>query len=116
VAERRVDAAALDELEGRLRERAVRAGLRATKRLLRKIDPVFSGAGYDPQDVKVIFNPVTYVVFQGMSQGKLQSIQLLARSAQNGATEHIQSSIEQVINRGNVEFRTLRVDTRGTIS
>src|SRR5439155_11047593 len=49
----------LDHLEGQLRERAARVGLRATKRLLRKIDPVFSGCGYDPQDVKVMFNPVT---------------------------------------------------------
>src|SRR5205085_6939832 len=53
----------LEELECKLRDRAARAGLRATKRLLRKIDPVFSAAGYDPQDVKVLFNPVTYVVF-----------------------------------------------------
>jgi predicted Holliday junction resolvase-like endonuclease len=93
------------------------AGLQATKRLLRKIDPVFSGAGYDPpQDVKVLFNPVTYVVFDGMSQRKLSKIELLARSPQNRATERIQNSIEQALSRGNVEFRTLRVDDRGRIS
>jgi hypothetical protein len=34
----------LDDLEVKLRETAARAGLRATKRLLRKIDPVFSGS------------------------------------------------------------------------
>ena len=69
----------LDELEDKLRERAARDGLRATKRLLRKIDPIFSGSGYDPQDVKVMFSPVTYVVFNGMSQGKVSQVQLLAR-------------------------------------
>ena len=77
---------------------------------------MFSGAGYDPQDVKVIFNPVTYVVFDGMSQRKLKTIQLLATPPQNGATERMQSSIEGAISRGNVEFRTLRVDDRGRIS
>src|SRR5438270_2040004 len=113
--ERRLDDAEeqLDEVETNLRETAARAGLQATKRLLRKIDPVFSGAGYDPQDVKVIFNPVTYVVFDGMSQRKLSKIQLLATPPQTGATERIQNSIEQAVNRGNVEFRTLRVDSRG---
>src|SRR5437868_3300468 len=52
--ERRLDEVKekLDEIESDLRETAARAGLQATKRLLRKIDPVFSGAGYDPQDVK----------------------------------------------------------------
>src|SRR5438105_15522770 len=92
----------LEEIESDLRETAARAGLQATKRLLRKIDPVFSGAGYDPQDVKVIFNPVTYVVFDGMSQRNLKNIQLLARPPQNGATERMQNSLEQVVNRGNV--------------
>jgi predicted Holliday junction resolvase-like endonuclease len=115
--ERRLERAEakLDEIESDLRETAARAGLQATKRLLRKIDPVFSGAGYDPQDVKVIFNPVTYVVFDGMSQRKLRKVQLLAGPPQNGGTERIQSSIEQAISRGNVEFRTLRVDSRGRI-
>ncbi len=116
--ERRLDDAEekLDEIETDLRETAARAGMQATKRLLRKIDPVFSGAGYDPQDVKVLFDPVTYVVFNGMSQRKLNNIQLLARPPQNGTTERIQSSIEQAINRGNVDFRILRVDDRGRVS
>ena len=83
---------------------------------MRKIDPVFSGAGYDPQDVKVIFNPVTYVIFDGMSQRELRKVQLLARPPQNRVTERIQSSIEQTVNRGNVEFRTLRVDNCGRVS
>src|SRR5438067_10423262 len=44
--ERRLDDAEekLDEIETDLRETAAKAGLQATKRLLRKIDPVFSGA------------------------------------------------------------------------
>jgi hypothetical protein len=59
---------------------------------------------------------LTYVVFDGVSQRKLSKIQLLARSPQNRATERIQNSIEQAVTRGNVEFRTLRVDHRGTVS
>src|SRR6266536_2758646 len=116
--ERRLDDAEekLDEIESDLRETAARAGLQATKRLLRKIDPVFSGAGYDPQDVKVIFDPITYVVFDGLSQRKLKRVQLLARPPLNGVTERIQNSIAQSIDRGNVEFRTLRVDERGRVS
>src|SRR2546421_3453135 len=106
----------LDDLEVKLRERAARAGLRATKRLLRKIDPVFSGSGYDPQDVKAMFDPVTYVVFHGMSQGDVTEVQLLARPPQNGIIEQVQSSIEPAVNRGNIEFRTLRVDGQGQVS
>ena len=116
--ERRLDCAEekLDEIESDLRETAARAGLKATKRLLRKIDPVFSGAGYDPQDVKVIFNPVTYVVFDGMSQRNLKNVQLLATPPENAATEQLQNSIAKAVDGGNVEFRTLRVDDRGRVS
>ena len=106
----------LDEIEVNLRARAARAGLRATKRLLRKIDPIFSGSGYDPQDVKVVFNPVTYVVFDGMSQGKVTEVQLLATPPQNRVSEQVQNSIEQAVNQGNFEFRTLRVDGQGRVS
>jgi predicted Holliday junction resolvase-like endonuclease len=115
--ERRLDEAEqrLDDIEWNLREKAAKAGLQATKKLLKKIDPVFSGAGYDPQDVKVIFNPVTYVVFDGMSQGKLTKVQLLARPPHDRINERVQSSIEQAVSGGNLEFRTMRVDSRGRV-
>jgi predicted Holliday junction resolvase-like endonuclease len=115
--ERRLEEAEqrLDELEWKLRERAAKAGLGAAKRLLRKIDPTFSGAGYDPQDVKVMFDPVTYIVFDGMAKGEMKEVQLLATPPQNGATALIQKSIDRAIRRGNVEFRTLRVGPDGGV-
>jgi predicted Holliday junction resolvase-like endonuclease len=64
----------LDQIEGALREKAAEAGLRAAKKLQKKIDPLFSGSGYNPHDVKVIFDPVTYVVFHGMGGGRLREI------------------------------------------
>jgi predicted Holliday junction resolvase-like endonuclease len=106
----------LDSLEWKLRQRAAETGLRATKRLLRKIDPLFSGSGYDPQDVKVVFNPVTYVVFDGMAQGKVTSIHLLAIPPQDRIAEQVQNSIKGAITRGNFAFRTLRVDDRGMVA
>jgi predicted Holliday junction resolvase-like endonuclease len=116
--ERRLEEAQqrLDELEWKLRERAAKTGRRAAKRLLRKIDPVFSGSGYDPQDVKVLFHPVTYVLFHGMAQGAVTEVQLLASAPQNEAAELIQNSIDRAIRAGNVEFRTLRVDATGAVS
>jgi hypothetical protein len=61
-------------------------------------------------------SPVTYVVFDGMSQRNLSKIDLLVRPAQNRAAEQVQNSIEQAVIRGNVEFRTLRVDNTGRVS
>jgi len=110
----RVDAR-LDELENGLREEAAKAGLRTAKKLLMKIDPVFSGAGYDPQDVKVIFNPVNYVVFNGMAENRLDQILLLAKPPDDKATERVHTSIAAAIKKGNIEFRTLHVDHEGKV-
>lgn len=105
----------LSTMEAELRQTAAKAGLRTAKRLLRKIDPVFSGAGYDPQDVKVIFDPITYVVFDGMSKGATSEIVLLGKPPEDTATERLQNSIQRAIKIGNVEFRTLRVDNDGRV-
>ncbi|MET4425766.1 Holliday junction resolvase-like protein [Bradyrhizobium sp. RT3a] len=105
----------LDEQERGLRDQASAAGLRTAKRLLKKIDPVFSGAGYDPHDVKVIFDPVTYVVFNGMSRGRLREIVLLAKPPDTAGAERMHRSLRRAIDAGNLEFRTLRVDDKGAI-
>ena len=117
VAERRLERVeeALAEVEITLREAAAKSGLRTAKKLLKKIDPVFSGAGYDPQDVKVIFNPVTYVVFKGMARNKLSEIALLAQPPEDKFTEDLQMSIRRVIKNGNCEFKTLHVDNEGRV-
>jgi predicted Holliday junction resolvase-like endonuclease len=106
----------LDKAEFLLREKAAAAGLRTAKKLLKKIDPVFSGAGFDPHDVKVIFDPVTYVVFNGMSRGDIHEIVLLAKPPENALSERVQSSIVKAIQNGNVEFKTIRVDNEGKVA
>jgi predicted Holliday junction resolvase-like endonuclease len=106
----------LDEIEDALREKAAEAGLRAAKKVLKKIDPLFSGSGYNPHDVKVIFDPVTYVVFNGMGSGRLREIVLLADPAKSLAGQRLQGSIEGAIKSGNFEFRTLHVDKDGKVA
>jgi len=106
----------LSEIENALRETAARAGLRAAKKTLKKIDPVFSGAGYNPHDVKVIFDPVTYVIFKGMGDGNLREIVLLARPADSVAGERLHKSIERAVKEGNLEFKTLHVAKDGSVA
>jgi len=106
----------LIETASDLKEEAALAGRRKTKRLLKKIDTMFSGADYDPQDVKVIFNPVTFIIFDGMTRNHLTEIVLLGREPQDRVTEQIHKSIQHVIEKGNLEFRTLQVDNSGRVS
>jgi predicted Holliday junction resolvase-like endonuclease len=116
--ERRLEQAEdkLNEVEHLLREKAAASGLRTAKRLLKKIDPVFSGAGYDPHDVKVIFDPITYVVFNGMSRDSVQDVVLLAKPPHNTASERLHSSLAKTVRDGNIEFKTLHVDDAGQVT
>jgi predicted Holliday junction resolvase-like endonuclease len=66
--------------------------------------------------VKVIFHPVTYVVFNGMSKGRVRDIVLLAKTPENKASERIQASIGKALRSGNVEFKTLHVDNDGKVA
>lgn len=105
----------LQEREELLREEAHRRGQRQAKNRLKKIDPVFSGAGLDPQDVKLIFDPVEYVVFDGMSRGHVRQVLLMAGRARSREQEQVHGSIAAAIRKGNLEFRTLRVADNGRL-
>jgi predicted Holliday junction resolvase-like endonuclease len=105
----------LEEREDELREAAREIGRRAAKRQLKRIDPVFSGAGIDPQDVKVVFDPVEYVVFDGLNRGRLKRIALMAYPPSNRAQEKAQDSVAAAARKGNVEFATLRIGEDGSV-
>lgn len=105
----------LDRLEETFRDAARAAGAKSAKKRLRRIDPVFSGRGLDPQDVKLIFDPVEYVVFRGDAADDIREILLFAEPPSNLAAERAKESVAVAIRKGNVEFATLRVTEAGGI-
>lgn len=105
----------LDDMEDELREAAREKGRRQAKRKLKKIDPVFSGQGIDPQDVKVIFHPVEYVVFEGLNKDRFRQISLMAHRPTSREHERVQDSVKKAVRKGNVEFYTLKVAADGGI-
>jgi len=101
----------LDEVIKKSRE----AGNKNAKRMLKKIDPVFSGRKIDPQDVKVIFDPIEYVVFDGMHRGSIKKIELVGRRPKNKREENIEKSINKAIEKGDYNFKVLRIKEDGNI-
>ena len=89
-------------------------GRSLAKKKLRKIDPTFSGTKVDPQDVKLIFDPVEYVVFHGLNSEGVDLIEFISRSPVNKMQEIVTSSIVSTISRGNVEFETLSMRDDGS--
>jgi len=71
---------------------------------------VFSAKDIDPQEVKVIFNPVEYLIFHGLKSEKgVESIEFVSRSPESRSEETIVESIRRTIRNGYVEFETLHL-------
>lgn len=97
------------------KEQFAERGRREAKRKLKKIDPTFSARNTDPQDVKVIFDPVEYVIFHGLnSENGVKVVEFISRSPESKAHETIVSSVDKTIREGDVEFETLHMRDDGS--
>ncbi len=105
----------LGDIEQDLREKAREKGRRLAQAAVREIDPIFTPRKLNPDDAKVIFHPIDYVVFNGLKAAPLKNIVLLDRQAEGAVHRRLQESIERVIDRENYEWQTLRVQDNGKI-
>jgi predicted Holliday junction resolvase-like endonuclease len=99
----------------RQRNALVIQGRRKAKRRLRKIDPVFSARGIDPQDVKVIFEPVEYIIFHGLNSAGVTSLEFVSRPPETRSQEATVTAVDATIRNGNVEFETLHLRDDGSL-
>ncbi len=76
---------------------------------------LFTPHKLNPDDAKVIFHPIDYVVFDGMKKESIKNIILL--DGEEKRTDHriLQKSIEKAVERENYEWQTLRVQEDGKI-
>lgn len=106
----------LDEKEEELREKARKKGRRLAQKAARRIDLVFTPRKLNPDGAKVVFHPIDYIVFDGMSDGaSIKNVMLLDRQVKGAEQRTIQRSIERVIEREDYEWQTLRVLDDGSL-
>jgi len=106
----------IDSAEEALREKARIVGRRSARLAVRRIDPVFAPRRLNADDAKVLFHPVDYVVFRGMKeQGTIREIILLDGETRAPDRIRLQKSIEKVIEMGNYEWLTVRVQEDGSV-
>lgn len=94
---------------------AIQKGRQAARAHVRRIAPFFVERDIEPKDVKVIFSPIKYVVFHGLADGLLESIDLIDQPASSKVHERVQGSLRRAIDAGNMEWRTLRVLEDGRV-
>ena len=105
----------LDEREDNIRQQAREAGRKEAMKSVKKIDPIFHPLKLNPDDSKVLFHPVDYIVFNGMKAGQMKNVILMDKKKQASDDKRLQQSIEKVIQEKNYEWITLRVEENGGI-
>lgn len=116
----------LEKMEESIKEKieaakikAREAGRKSADKAVKKIDPVFYPLKLNPNDAKVIFHPIDFIIFQGMNNNKgdnsIKQIILLDKGNKSGENLLIQRSIEKTIEAKKYEWLTLRVDNDGKI-
>ena len=101
----------LDEKEEAIRDKARIAGRNEATKMVRKIDKIFHPLKLNPDDSKVIFHPVDYIVFNGMKTGQIKNLILMDKSKRT-ADKRLQQSIQKVIEKKNYEWITLREEEK----
>lgn len=117
IAQTKIDIAtqSLDEREESIRKKARVAGRIEANKIVKKIDKIFTPLKLNPDDAKVIFNPVDFVVFNGMKNGTMKNVILLDNSKTSVSDKKLQESIRKTIEKDNYEWITLRVEENGNI-
>ena len=120
--ERRLDTkeSIIEEKLEELRASSREIGRKKATRLVKKVDTVFAPQKLNPDDAKVIFHPVDFVVFNGMKDAAngdaLKNIVLLDGQKRSTEGKKIQKNLAKVIEKENYEWLTLRVDNEGGIT
>lgn len=106
----------LGEKKKALQKKAQEKGRKLAQLKVKKIDPVFTPRQLDPDDAKVIFHPIDYIVFNGMKAPEpIKNIILLDREEKGTDHRALQKSIKKVVEHENYEWQTLRVQEDGKI-
>ncbi len=99
-----------------LREEAREQGRQARDRRLSRLTTFFKRRRIVLADLRVIFHPVDYVAFRGLSASRCTSVELIDREPDSRAHERLQQSIEKSLTEGRIDWITLRIQDDGRVS
>ncbi|MDB6105349.1 MAG: Endonuclease related to archaeal Holliday junction resolvase [Gammaproteobacteria bacterium] len=100
----------------RLREKAQEAGRKEMERRLHGLMSFFRRQRISLRDMKLLFHPVDYVVFHGLSDGRCSEVEFLDCEPVSTAHERLQQSIGKTIDAGNYSWITMRIADDGQVT
>ncbi len=106
----------LDEKESEIREKAKEKGRKEADKKVKKIDKIFNPLKLNPDDSKVIFHPVDYIVFNGKKEGQIKNLILMDGRKTDANEKRLQKSVVKAVEQENYEWVTLKVEENGKIT
>ena len=107
----------LKDRERELKDKAIeKVKSKELPKRLKKIVPSLVDSGFNPQDVKTLFHPVDFVVFDGMSEGEVKRIVFLDHSNIDGNRKVLQQMIGGVIKTQSYHWTTIRISESGKVN
>ena len=102
------------EQEARIRAEAIARGrLKVIESANTCIDPRISCLSYDPYDIKALFSPIDFVVFNGMNHDEnLNDIVFLGEKKE----DQVRDSLRDTIEAENYDFKIARVSDEGNVT
>jgi predicted Holliday junction resolvase-like endonuclease len=100
-----------------IRKKAQEKGRKQIPKLLKKCVPAICAHGYYPQDLKTLFDPVDFIIFDGMNlKEKVKRVVLFDGPPYDKRREKIQTSLKKVIKKGNYDWHTVKLDENGRVT
>ena len=100
----------------RLREKAQRSGRIEMERRLKGLTAYFRRHDIALSDMKLLFHPVDYVVFRGLSDGECTAVDFLDCEPVSVSHERLQRSIERTIDAGDYSWITMHIADDGKVT
>jgi predicted Holliday junction resolvase-like endonuclease len=106
------------EMEEGLRELARERGRLAAQKVYNNaISPALKKMKYNPFDVKPVFNPIDFLVFNGMNDKEsIDELILLSRQSKSVTLNSIRDKIDLAVTKENYGWQEARIDEEGKIS
>ncbi len=106
-----------NEKEQKIRDVAVEKGRNEAKKIVNNVVlPIFRKLKLNPFDVKPIFNPIDFLVFNGMTEKeKIKDIIFLSKISKIESLNLIRKQIKEIISKRNYNWQVGRIEDEGEI-
>jgi predicted Holliday junction resolvase-like endonuclease len=100
----------LEKAKRDIRRKAILQSRRTTLgKVIERVAPWFSGSGHHPGDVRPVFDPLDFVVFDGLYTGEVTDVIFVEFKTGKSKLTEIQRSIRNAVTKKRVHFKEQRM-------